>query len=169
MYLTESYSGINRIVQPMTAPQFNKERFHLLCELLKEFDLHAIGKKTSHLFVSFEEVCGRVLYGFHDQANKNGGSMVKVEGGNAVVLHGEFNVVDILDSAITNNRLTASHKEKMETAIAKYGSTVCDLCYGEKTLSFWVEQPKPKIGYEQEKRPCPICNGSLDDLGEESE
>ena len=145
----------------MTPPKLNRERLQLLFELLNEFGVHAVGKEENHIFMSFEEVGNRVIYRLHEQAQENNGSFVKLDTAGSVFLHGEFNIVDIVQLAITNERLnSSSHQKKMEDAIEKYGPDVCIKCYGQKKLSFWTEQPKPKTGFEKVERPCPVCSDS---------
>ena len=138
----------------------SREQQMLLMQLLAEFNLHAVGDGPFHL--TWEELNERVLIGLQEAADATGGSVMPIDGSGALVLHGEFDLPDILRLAISNNlQESQRHFDRITSASAERGFRVCVKCYGSGKFTQWRRRPAgiPK-GFDKTEVVCLLCKGS---------
>lgn len=141
-------------------PSDNNERLRLLMDLLSEFKLYAVGDHP--LFLSWDELYDRVLIALQQDADATGGSVTPVDGCGGLILHGEFDVQDILRLAIENNRVESRrHQIRVEHATAARGFPVCVKCYGTGKFTQWEARAPGKLrGFDKIEVACPLCEGT---------
>lgn len=128
--------------------------------LLTEFKLCAVGDHP--YFLSWDDLYAHVLIGLQRDADATGGSVTPIDGSGALVLHGEFDLPEILRLAIENDlSKNRRHQERVEHATAAQGFPVCAKCYGTGKFTQWKARMPGKLhGFDKMEVTCPVCEGT---------